>query len=240
MPKKAPIKAVILCGGMGLRLREETGRVPKPMVEVCGKPILWHIMNHYAHYGFTSFVLCTGYKGEVIRRYFEEKAHVPEGWEVIVEDTGLESQTGSRIKRIEKHITEGNFFVTYGDGLTDAPLDALLKFHLKQKTIGTMTAVHPHSKWGLIKAGKDGIVQRFVEKPVLVDYINGGYFVFKKEFFHYLSAETGCVLEKEPLSELVAKKSLSMFAHEGFWHAMDTYKDYVDLNAMCRNPPWKI
>lgn len=236
MPEK--MQAVILCGGMGLRLREETGRVPKPMVEVCGKPIVWHIMSHYARFGFTDFVLCTGYKGEVIRQYFEDVRHVGRGWDVTVADTGLESQTGSRIKRVEKHITGGNFFVTYGDGLTDAPLDALLKFHKKQKTIGTLTAVHPHSKWGLIQAGKDSVVERFVEKPVLVDYINGGYFVFKKEFFDFLSSDISCVLEKGPLNALVANRQLSMFAHEGFWHAMDTYKDYVDLNAMCKNAPW--
>lgn len=232
------IQAVILCGGMGLRLREETDRVPKPMVEVCGKPIVWHIMNSYAHYGYTSFVLCTGYKGEVIRKYFEDERHIGKGWDVTVADTGLDSQTGSRIKRIEKYINEDNFFVTYGDGLTDAPLDALLKFHKKQKTIGTLTAVHPHSKWGLIQAGKDGVVERFVEKPVLADYINGGYFAFKREFFSMLSSDISCVLEKEPLAALVAKRQLSMFVHEGFWHAMDTYKDYLDLNAMCKTAPW--
>lgn len=234
------IKAVILCGGMGLRLREETDRVPKPMVSVCGKPILWHIMNSYAHYGFTDFILCTGYKGEVIEEYFGNEKNLGAGWNVTVADTGMDSQTGSRIKRIEKHVQEDNFFVTYGDGLTDAPLDRLLAFHKKQKTIGTLTAVHPHSKWGLIQTGKDGVVKRFVEKPVLVDYINGGYFAFKREFFSFLSADASCVLEKEPLNALVAKKQLSMFAHDGFWHAMDTYKDYVDLNEMCKNPPWKI
>lgn len=237
MPDK--ITAVILCGGMGLRLREETGRVPKPMVQVCGKPILWHIMNSYARYGFTSFVLCTGYKGGVIGEYFGDGKNIGKGWDVDVVDTGLESQTGSRVKQVEKRISGEDFFVTYGDGLTDAPLDALLKFHRKQKTIGTLTAVHPHSKWGLIQAGSDGIVQRFVEKPVLVDFINGGYFVFKREFFSMLKADASCVLEKEPLNSLVEKRQLSMFVHEGFWHAMDTYKDYADLNAMCKNMPWE-
>ena len=236
MPEK--MHAVILCGGMGLRLREETDRVPKPMVEVCGKPILWHIMDCYARHGFKSFILCTGYKGGAIRDYFGGGRNIGKGWDVIVEDTGLDSQTGSRIKRVEKHITEDNFFVTYGDGLTDAPLDALLAYHRKQKTIGTLTAVHPHSKWGLIQAGTDGIVQRFVEKPVLADFINGGYFVFKREFLGLLSSDASCVLEKEPLNALVGKRQLSMFVHEGFWHAMDTYKDYVDLNAMCKNMPW--
>ncbi|MCX8175583.1 MAG: sugar phosphate nucleotidyltransferase [Candidatus Micrarchaeota archaeon] len=232
------MKAIILCGGMGLRLREETQRVPKPMVEVCGKPILWHIMNAYSHFGFKDFILCIGYKGEVIRDYFSGGKHCRPDWNVTIADTGLESQTGSRIKQVERYISEDNFFVTYGDGLTDADIGRLLAFHKRQKTIGTLTAVHPHSKWGLIQAGKDGIVKKFVEKPVLVDYINGGYFVFKKEFFDFLSADKSCVLEKEPLYSLVKKRQLSMFTHEGFWHAMDTYKDYTDLNAMCANPPW--
>ena len=232
------IKAVILCGGMGLRFREETDRTPKPMVPVCGKPILHHIMEAFSHFGFRDFVLCTGYKGDVVKDYFSNKSHYDHDWKVEVVDTGLETQIGARVKAIERYILEDDFFVTYGDGLSNVDIGKLLAFHKKQKTIGTVTAVHPHSKWGLIKAGKDGVVERFVEKPVLVDYINGGYFVFKKRFFDYLSSDPSCVMEKEPLYKLVSERQLSMFVHEGFWHAMDTYKDYVDLNAICKEKPW--
>ncbi|MFH2101564.1 MAG: sugar phosphate nucleotidyltransferase [Candidatus Micrarchaeota archaeon] len=233
------MKTVILCGGQGTRLREETEFKPKPMVTVCGKPILHHIMDSYAHFGFKNFVLCLGYKGEVIREYFNDQSNFDPDWDVILADTGLETQIGARVKAVEKHVNEERFFVTYGDGLTNANISSLLAFHKRQGTIGTMTAVHPHSKWGLIKAGSDGIVERFVEKPVLVDYINGGYFCFNKKFFDYLESDPNCVMEKEPLAKLVSEKQLSMYTHEGFWHAMDTYKDYLDLNAMCRTKPWQ-
>ena len=233
-------KVVILCGGMGLRLREETDRMPKPMVQVCGQPIVKHIMGAFSHFGFNDFVLCVGYKGEVVKDYFANKSNLHPDWKVTVADTGIDAQIGARVKSIERHITGDNFFVTYGDGLSNVDIGKLLAFHKKQGTIGTVTAVHPHSKWGLIQAGKDGVVQRFVEKPVLVDYINGGYFTFKKKFFDYLSSDPSCVMEKEPLYKLVSERQLSMFVHEGFWHAMDTYKDYVDLNSMCANSPWRV
>ncbi|MCX8179709.1 MAG: sugar phosphate nucleotidyltransferase, partial [Candidatus Aenigmarchaeota archaeon] len=184
------IKVVILCGGEGTRLREETEYKPKPMVTVGGLPILWHIMKIYSHYGFNDFILCLGYKGEMIKQFFlnhelmhnditiklgqrgREIIHKEdnfEDWSITFADTGLRSMTGSRIKKIEKYIDEDNFFVTYGDGLSNHNINDELAFHLKMNKIATLTAVHPHSKFGLIKPGKDNLVAEFIEKPVLYD-----------------------------------------------------------------------
>ena len=256
-------KVVILCGGEGTRLREETEFKPKPMVTVGGSPILWHIMKIYAHYGFNDFVLCLGYKGEAIKQFFlthelmhndftirlndraADKVHKDgkfEDWTITFADTGLKSQTGSRLKRIEKYIDTDDFFVTYGDGVIDADMGKELEFHKKIGTTATITGVHPQSRYGLIKPGKGGLVETFVEKPVLFDYINGGFYVFKKEIFDLLSTDEKCVLETEPLSTLAQKKQLSMYRHDGFWYAMDTYKDYLELNRMWDQGkrPWKV
>lgn len=233
------MKTVILCGGLGTRLREETAFKPKPMVEIGRTPILLHIMNIYAHYGYTDFVLCLGYKGEVIREYFAK--HPPEpGYTVEMVDTGADAQTGARLKRIEKHIDGEYFMATYGDAVAAIDIRALVAFAKKQGTLATLTAVHPHSKWGLVREGQGGLVQEFVEKPFLFDYVNGGFFVFRKEFFRYLEDREGCVLETDGLNPLVAQSQLSMFKHEGFWHSMDTYKDFIDLNALWEKGerPW--
>ncbi len=236
-------KVVILCGGKGTRLQEETEFRPKPLVPIGEMPILFHIMKNYSYYGFNEFVLCLGYKGQMIKDFFSKKEKIKkENWSIIFADTGLESQTGSRIKQIEKYINSDNFLATYGDGISNINITNLFNFHKKQNTIGTLSAVHPHSKYGLIQEGKNNLVETFVEKPVLYDFINGGFFVFKKEFFDYLSKEETCILEREPLTNLVLKKQLSMFKHERFWHCMDTYKDYLELNEMWRNKntPWKV
>lgn len=246
-------KVVILCGGEGTRLREETEYKPKPMVTVGGLPILWHIMKTYSHYGFNDFVLCLGYKGDVIKQFFlnHELMHNDvtinlgdrkldlihkngkfEDWTITFAETGLKSMTGSRLKRIEKYIKEDNFFATYGDGLSSQNIKDELEFHRKTGKIATLTGVHPQSKFGLIKPGKDNLVETFVEKPVLYDYVNGGFYVFKKDLFDHLSTDEKCVLETEPLANLAQKKQLAMFKHEKFWYAMDTYKDYLELNKM--------
>jgi len=234
------IKVVLLCGGRGTRLNEETEFRPKPLVPICGTPILLHIMNHYSHYGFSNFVLCLGYKGNMIKDYFTKNPQ--NNWGIEFVDTGLESQTGTRIKLVEKHITSDYFLATYGDGISNVDLHALVDFHKTKGTVATLTAVHPHSKYGQIKEGPSSLIEEFVEKPILNDYINGGFFVFKKELFSYLSNKEDCILEREPFSKLVSKKQLSMFKHDGFWHCMDTYKDYLDLNAMWKagNTPWKL
>jgi len=175
------------------------------------------------------------------RIYVHDKEYDDE-WMITFADTGAKAQTGARIKRIEKHIADDYFLATYGDGVGNIDIGALVDFHRKQKTIGTLTAVHPHSKWGLIKAGANNIIEEFVEKPILFDYVNGGFYVFNKQFFDYLSADDDCVLESKPFEQLVAEKELSIFKHEGYWHAMDTYKDYLELNRVwgSGNCPWKV
>lgn len=252
---------VILCGGKGTRLREETEIKPKPMVRIGTMPILWHIMKIYSNYGFNDFVLCLGYKGHVIKDFFlshelmnhdftfnlknrnDVKPHNPEieNWNITFAETGLEAQTGTRIKRVEKYIDGDNFLATYGDAVADVDIRSMYDFHKKQNTAATLTAVHPHSKWGLVKSGDDGFIGEFVEKPFLYDYVNGGFFAFKKELFDYLDDSDDCILEAEPFSKLVGNKQFSMFKHEGFWHSMDTYKDYMDLNKIWDSGkiPWK-
>jgi len=256
-------KVVILCGGEGTRLREETEYKPKPMVTVGGLPILWHIMKMYSHYGFNDFVLCLGYKSDMIKQFFltHELMHNDftislrnrkndivhhkddaEDWNITFAETGLKAMTGSRIKKIEKYIDGDDFMLTYGDAVSDLDISKAFEFHKKQGTTGTLTAVHPHSRWGMVLPGEKGLVKQFVEKPVLFDFINGGFYSFRKDFFDFLSSDEGCVLETKPLEALVAKKQMSMHVHEGFWHAMDNYKDYLDLNKMWdeKKTPWKV
>lgn len=254
-------KVVILCGGKGTRLREETEVRPKPMVTIGGMPILWHIMKIYSHYGFRDFILCLGYKGDVIRQFFlshelmhndftlnlrngNNVTHHPdmEDWTITFADTMLETQTGARIKKIEKYVGEDVFLATYGDAVADVNIKNLLDFHRKQNSTATLTAVHPHSKWGLVQSGANGLVGEFVEKPFLYDYVNGGFFAFKKDFFDCLDDSDTCIMEAQPFTKLVEKNQFSMFKHEGFWHSMDTYKDYLDLNKIWDSGkiPWKI
>ena len=234
-------KVAILCGGKGTRLREETDTKPKPMVRIGEMPILWHIMKIYAHFGFKDFILCLGYKGEIVKQFFESELLDEEDWNVVFADTGLEAQTGARIKKIEQYIGEDKFFATYGDAVADVNIKRLLDFHNKQATKATLTAVHPHSKWGLVKSGKNGLIGEFVEKPYLYDYVNGGFFIFKKDMFDYLHDSDDCVLETSAFGRLVDEKQFSMYKHEGFWHSMDNYKDYLDLNKIWNsgNIPWK-
>lgn len=256
------MKVIILCGGTGTRLKEETEYKPKPMVLVGGKPIIWHIMKIYSYYGYNEFVLALGYKADYIKDYFlNQKAFTSDfsletrnhkakyylddrqevdNFKITFVDTGLETLPGERILRCQKYIPERDkyFMVTYGDGVTDLDIDALVKFHKKQGKIGTITGVHPRSKFGLVKTGANNLVTKFVEKPVLSEYVNGGYMVFDKRYFDYL--EIGKT-EHPALVKLAQEKQLSLYNHDGFWMAVDTYKELDDLNKLWEeNKPWKV
>jgi glucose-1-phosphate cytidylyltransferase len=234
------MKTVILCGGIGYRLKEETEFKPKPMVNIGGKPILWHIMKIYSYYGFNDFIIALGYKGDYIRQYFASNANLVKNFKITLVDTGEETLPGERILRLKNYIpnTDENFMVTYGDGVSDINIKELVKFHIKQGTIGTVSGVHPRSKYGLLATDKNKIVTSFTEKPVLKERTNGGFMVFKRNFFKYLGLGE---FEHEALKRLVKEKQLSVFSHDGFWHCMDTYPDVDNLNKLWReSPPWKI
>ena len=256
------MKAVILCGGMGTRLREETEVKPKPMVEIGRMPILWHIMKTYAHYGFNEFVLCLGYKGEVIKQYFYNyeflsndftielgtrevqtyPRHAEHGWKITLVDTGLHTMTGGRVGRVKDFIDGDTFMLTYGDGLTDLNIKELLNFHKAHGRIGTISGVFPPSRYGELLI-QDDTVRSFMEKPASNgNSINGGYFVFNKRIFDYLSIDEGCILEREPLEKLASDGQLKVFHHKGFWQCMDTYRDCKYLNDLwdSKKAPWKI
>ncbi len=257
------MKTIILCGGTGTRLKEETEFKPKPMVYVGGQPIIWHIMKIYAYCGFNEFILALGYKADYIKDFFlnqkaftsdftlQTKTHkrkfylkdreTVDDLKITFVDTGLDTTPGERILRCEKYISSRDkyFMVTYGDGVTDLDIRDLVKFHKKQHTIGTITGVHPRSKFGLVKVGKDSKVVDFTEKPVLDDYVNGGYMVFDKRFFKYIKeGET----EHPALRRLAKENQLSIYRHDGFWYAMDTYKEVEELNKLwsSKKAPWKV
>lgn len=256
------MKTVILCGGIGYRLKEETEFKPKPMVQIGGKPILWHIMKIYAHYGFNEFIIALGYKGDYIKQYFLNEKNMThnftldtstgdtkiyknnnsnsDNFKITFVNTGEETLPGERILRIKDYIpkSDDHFMVTYGDGVSDINIKELVEFHLKQKTIGTVTGVHPRSKYGLLKVRENGLVSKFIEKPVLNEWINGGFMIFKKDFFKYLNSGE---FEHEALKRLIQQKQLSAFIHDGFWHCMDTYPDVDNLNKLWKeDPKWKI
>lgn len=256
------MKVVLLCGGMGTRLREETEYRPKPMVNIGDKPVLWHIMKTYANYGFNEFIICLGYKGNMIKEYFLNyeamnndftinlgdrssiefhNNHKEQDWKVTLADTGEKTQTGSRIKRIEKYIND-TFMLTYGDGVCNVNVRDLFEYHKSHGKIGTMTGVHPSSRFGEFSA-RDNQVQEFNEKPQTKGgLINGGYFVFNKDFFNYLFDGDDCILEREPLENLASDGELMVYPHEGFWQCVDTYRELEILNNLwkSRNPPWKV
>jgi glucose-1-phosphate cytidylyltransferase len=255
------LDAVILCGGQGTRLREETEFKPKPMVEIGGRPILWHILRRYHKFGVRRFILCLGYKGEMIRDYFlnyrvrscdvtvnlrshEITVHddtPEEDWEIVLTDTGDDTQTGGRIKRALKHVRGEHFFATYGDGVADIDLAALLETHERAGRLATVTAVHPSSRYGEIDVAS-GVVQNFAEKPqVDGGWINGGLFVFARRAFDGTSDAPGLVLETDVLPPLAAKGQLSAYQHKGFWQCMDTYREMLMLNnAWARgDAPWR-
>jgi glucose-1-phosphate cytidylyltransferase len=230
---------VILCGGRGTRLQERTEEIPKPLVEIGGRPILWHIVRLYAEQGLRSFVLCTGYKGELIERFVARKPW-PDGIEVRCVDTGLDTQTGGRVLAVRDELSGGRFCATYGDGLADIDLDAELAFHAAHGATATMTVVRPHLQFGVTELGEDDTVTGFREKPRSEHWINGGFFVFEPGVFAHLRPDS--VLEREPLERLAAAGQLRAYRHTGFWECMDTYKDAVALNDLWAGgaPPWKV
>ncbi len=258
------IPVIILCGGMGTRLREETEYKPKPMVEIGGKPILWHIMKHYAYYGFKDFILALGYKGNIIRDYFlnyytynsditvslgdggKIKHHnncIRDDWTVTLVETGAESMTGYRVKQAGRYVTGNNFMVTYGDAVSDVDLNKLFAFHSTHGLTGTVTGVYPPSRFGDLET-KDDRVLKFYEKakdPERQEPINGGYFVFKREFLDLINEDPSIDLERIPMKKLTENFQLAVYRHKGFWQCMDTYRDNQLLEKMWKeNPVWKI
>ena len=232
------MKAVILAGGYGTRISEESHLLPKPMIEIGGKPILWHIMKIYLAHKIDDFVICLGYKGEKIKEYFEQ--FDSKLWNVQLIDTGLDTMTGGRLKRIQDKIDD-TFCVTYGDGLSDINLDDLILFHKEKRSLATLTAIHPPERFGVLNISGDYVTQ-FHEKHVgESSWINGGFFVFEPEIFDYLHDDS-TVLERTPLETLAKEQKLAAFKHNGFWHPMDTLRDKKHLEDLwtSEKAPWKI
>ena len=265
--EKADIPVVILCGGMGTRLREASEKLPKPLVDIGGKPILWHIMKLYGSHGFRRFVLCLGYKSELIKRYFLDyqaevsdftlhmgdghrqqfhNSYEQEDWEVTFAETGLLSGTGARIRRVAPYLADtGTFLLTYGDGIGDVDLDALLERHRAGGRVGTVTAVHPSSRYGEMHVTSDlRAVSEFNEKPTMADgWVSGGFFAFERRFVDdYLDDDPALLLERRPLQTLAADGQLGLNPHEGFWMGMDTFRDWTELNERWDrgDAPWKV
>jgi glucose-1-phosphate cytidylyltransferase len=231
---------VILCGGRGTRLQEHTQAIPKPLVEIGGMPIVWHVVQLYAAHGFRSFLLATGYRGELIERFVAEHQWPP-GVSVECVDTGLETQTGGRIRRLRPRLAgERLFCATYADGLADIDLDALLAFHAAHEAPASMTVVRPRLQFGVTELADDGRVTGFTEKPTSEHWINGGFFCFAPAVLDYLEGDVA--LERAPLQRLAAAGQLRAFTHHGFWECMDTYKDAVALNDLWESgaAPWRI
>ncbi|HET8975263.1 MAG TPA: sugar phosphate nucleotidyltransferase [Solirubrobacterales bacterium] len=232
-------KVAILCGGRGTRLRERTESIPKALVEIGGRPIVWHVISIYAAQGFRKFLLLTGYKGEQIEGWVRETPW-PAGVDVRCLDTGIDTPTGGRIKLAEAELGARPFCATYADGVADVDLDALLECHRESGAAATVTAVRPALQFGVLDLSADGRVRGFHEKPVMTRWVNGGFFCFEPEALGYLSTDS--VLEREPLERLAADGKLNAYRHEGFWDCMDTYKDAVLLNDLwgSGDPPWRV
>ena len=256
------MKTVILCGGLGTRMREETEFRPKPMVEIGGRPILWHIMKLYAHHGFRDFVLCLGYRGNMIKEYFlnyeamnndfsvnlgrEARIqilgnHQEQDYSITLADTGLETMTGGRLKRAHKYIPGDRFMLTYGDGVSDVNLQSLLDFHKSHGKLATVTTFRPVSRFGILDIDATHQVLNFIEKPRSDARASAGFFIFERGVFDYLDGDQ-CVLEKEPLERLAADRQLIAYNHDGFFYAMDTFREYQYLNDlwMRGQAPWKV
>jgi glucose-1-phosphate cytidylyltransferase len=254
------MKVVILAGGLGTRLAEETTIRPKPMVEIGGIPILCHIMKTYSYYGFNDFVICLGYKGQSIKEFFlnyftissdftidleQNKVDVidtkVDKWKVTLVDTGLKSMTGARIKKIQKFINNERFMLTYGDGVADINITELLDFHNKSQKLLTITSVQPSGRFGALDI-KEGIVNSFKEKPKGDgSWINAGYMVCEPELFDYITDAESCIFEEDPMNNLANAKQMAAYKHNGFWRPMDTLKDKLDLNNLweANLAPWK-
>jgi glucose-1-phosphate cytidylyltransferase len=259
------MKVCILCGGYGTRIRDVAENIPKPMIPIGGFPILWHIINYYGSYGHDQFVLCLGYKGDVIRDFFMNyRSHTTdftidlsgkypvkyhdnrktEPWKVTLAETGLAAMTGARIKRVEKYFSDDeNFMLTYGDGVGDIDLEKLLAFHASHGKILTVTGVRPPGRFGELQCDDAGQVTEFNEKPQTTGgRISGGYFVCKREIFDYIDSSEGTVFEQEPLRHLVRDGEMMVYKHDGFWQPMDTAREYQLLNSLYeqKKAPWVI
>lgn len=252
------MKAVLLAGGLGTRMREETEYRPKPMVEIGGQPILWHIMSNLAHFGVTDFIIASGYKSEVIDAYFHEHEHWAElpspaadahafrgtgqesDWRVTVAFTGDLTATGGRVARVAPLLDDETFFVTYGDGLANVDIDALRRTHEESGRLATLTAVQPTSRFGLMDIEPDGQVTHFREKPRMKDWVSIGFFLFERPVLDYLVAEGG--LEEEGLTHLAADGQLTAYRHGGFWQPMDTFREYTILQDLWESGdvPWRV
>ena len=254
------MKAVILAGGLGARLREETEFRPKPMVEIGGRPILWHIMKTLSSQGINDFVICLGYKGDYIKDFFmnyEARTHYitvklgenegliqhsespSENWNVTLANTGATTMTGGRINKIKRYVESERFLCTYGDGVADINLSALTKFHTAHGKTATVTSVRPTNRFGAMQVDDDDLVTEFAEKPIAEKRVNGGYFIFEPKIFDYLNDDS--VLEKEPLERLSSSGELKAYRHDGFWQPMDTYRETIELNELwdANQAPWK-
>lgn len=257
------MKAVILAGGLGTRLSEETTLKPKPMVEIGGKPILWHILKIYSAHGINDFVICAGYMGHIIKKYFADyfinnsdvtfdlrenttsiHSNNTEPWKITIVDTGAESMTGGRLNRVRKYVEDGPFCMTYGDGVSDVNITELVKFHRSHGKHATLTAVHPPGRFGVIsfkQDGQDNTVHHFSEKTDgEKGMINGGFFVLNPSVFDYIREGDATIWEKNPLEELASQGQLSAFPHYGFWQAMDTLRDKAHLEKIWSSgkAPW--
>lgn len=255
------MKVVILAGGRGSRLSEETYLKPKPMIEIGGTPILWHIMKIYSYYGYNEFIICCGYKGEMIKEYFMDyyirgsditinlkensyqiHENIVEPWKVTLVDTGLETNTAGRVMRIKKYLNGEPFMLTYGDGVSNININKLVEFHYSNHKIATISVVKPAGRWGTVQVNKLGLVEAFREKAVVdQSWINSGFAVFEPEIFQYLTKENQ-QLEKEPYEKLVANNQMSAYKHYEFWHPMDTIRDKEVLNEywVSGQVPWKV
>lgn len=257
------MKAVILCGGLGTRLREETEFRPKPLVEIGARPILWHIMKLLGTQGLRDFVLCLGYKGNLIKEFFLNYEamtcdievqlgsrtgitylgqHDEQDYTVKLVDTGASAGTGARVARVQRYVGAERFMVTYGDGLTNIDLNKLLEFHLSHKRLATVTTVRVPGRFGVIEANADGHVERFREKPTEDAWISAGFMIFEPGVFDYVWPTDDCILERKPLEKLVRDGQLMAYRHDGDFHPMDTYRDHVALNELWASgkAPWKI
>jgi len=232
------MKAVILAGGYGTRISEESHLKPKPMIEIGGKPILWHIMKIYSAHGVNDFVICLGYKGQLIKEYFTKFDSAL--WNIQLIDTGEHTMTGGRIKRIQKHIDD-TFCLTYGDGLSDVDISGLISFHKEKKSTATLTAIHPPERFGVLSLSGDYVTEFHEKHSGGSSWINGGFFVFEPEIFDNLRDDS-TILERTPLETLAKEQKLTAFIHDGFWHPMDTLRDKKHLEKLWASgkAPWKI
>jgi glucose-1-phosphate cytidylyltransferase len=232
------LKAVILAGGYGTRITEESYKKPKPMIEIGGQPILWHIMKIYSAYKITDFVICCGYKGDVIKEYFSKSNSSL--WNIKLVDTGKDTMTGGRLKRLQDQIDD-TFCVTYGDGVSDVNINNLISFHKEKNSTATLTSVHPPERFGVVNISGDYVTEFHEKFSGESSWVNGGFFVFEPEIFDYLQDDS-TILEKAPLETLAKEHKLTAFKHYGFWYPMDTLRDKIHLDSLWKSgaAPWKI